>query len=55
MLPAAMLLGAALVLVADVAGRVVALPGEVGVGIMAALLGGPVFVAIVRHRRMAVL
>ncbi|MFT4282692.1 FecCD family ABC transporter permease [Microbacterium sp.] len=55
MLPAAMLLGAGLVLVADVAGRVVALPGEVGVGIMAALIGGPVFVAIVRHRRMALL
>ncbi|MFF7291110.1 FecCD family ABC transporter permease [Microbacterium sp. NPDC008134] len=53
MLPTAMMLGAALVLVADVLGRVVAPPGEVGVGIMVAILGGPFFVALVRRRRLA--
>lgn len=53
MLPMAMALGAALVLVADVLGRVVAPPGEVGVGIMVAVLGGPFFVALVRRRRLA--
>ena len=53
MLPVAMALGAALVLVADVLGRVVAPPGEVGVGIMVAILGGPFFVALVRRRRLA--
>lgn len=53
MLPTAMALGAALVLVADVLGRVVAPPGEVGVGIMVAILGGPFFVALVRRRRLA--
>ncbi|WP_226533649.1 FecCD family ABC transporter permease [Microbacterium paraoxydans] len=53
MLPTAMALGAALVLVADVLGRVVAPPGEVGVGIMVAVLGGPFFVALVRRRRLA--
>jgi len=55
MLPTAMALGAALVLTADVLGRVVAPPGEVGVGIMVALLGGPFFVALVRRRRLALL
>lgn len=53
MLPVAMALGAALVLIADVLGRIVAPPGEVGVGIMVALLGGPFFVALVRRRRLA--
>ena len=55
MLPTAMALGAALVLVADVLGRVVAPPGEVGVGIMVAVLGGPFFVILVRRRRLALL
>ncbi len=54
-LPVAMALGASLVLIADVLGRVVAPPGEVGVGIMVALLGGPFFVALVRRRRLALL
>ncbi|MGO1853905.1 MAG: FecCD family ABC transporter permease [Microbacteriaceae bacterium] len=53
MLPTAMALGAALVLIADVLGRAVAPPGEVGVGIMVAVLGGPFFVALVRRRRLA--
>ncbi|QLF94068.1 iron ABC transporter permease [Pseudomonas sp. ABC1] len=51
-LPCAMLLSATLLLLADCLGRVVAPPGEVGVGIMVALLGGPFFVVLVRRRRI---
>lgn len=51
-LPYSALLAAVLVVTADVLGRVVAPPGEVGVGIMVALLGGPFFVVLVRRRRM---
>ncbi|MEE1930505.1 iron ABC transporter permease [Streptomyces sp. TRM 70351] len=45
------LLGGALVLVADVLGRVVARPGELQVGIMLALIGAPVFIQLVRRRK----
>lgn len=38
---------------ADVAGRVVVRPLELQVGIMTAILGGPVFVALVRRRKLA--
>lgn len=45
---------APLVLVgADVLGRVVAQPGELGVGTVTAVLGAPVFIALVRRRRVA--
>ncbi|WP_279397085.1 iron chelate uptake ABC transporter family permease subunit [Curtobacterium sp. VKM Ac-2922] len=40
----------ALLLVADVIGRVVAYPGELQVGIVTALLGAPVFIALVRSK-----
>jgi iron complex transport system permease protein len=49
-LPCALLFGPILVLAADIAGRVVAWPGEVQVGIVTAVLGGPVFIALVRRR-----
>lgn len=49
----ALLLGPIVLLVADIVGRVILPPGEVQVGIMTALLGGPLFVWIVRHIRMA--
>ncbi|GAA5030713.1 iron chelate uptake ABC transporter family permease subunit [Microbacterium fluvii] len=42
-------------LAADIVGRVVAYPAEVPVGIIAAVLGGPVFVALVRRRRIEAL
>lgn len=42
-------------LAADVLARVVITPQEVQVGIMAAILGGPVFIAIVRRRRIEAL
>lgn len=52
-LPTSMLLAPILLLAADVLGRVVARPGEVQVAIVTAVLGAPVFVAIVRRHRLA--
>ena len=49
----AAVLGPAVLLAADVLGRVVLPPGEVQVGIIMALVGGPLFVAIVRTMRLA--
>jgi iron complex transport system permease protein len=54
-LPASMLIGADVLLAADVLGRVVAVPSEVQTGIVAAVVGAPVFVGLVRRRRMAAL
>lgn len=53
LVPVAAVVGAATVLVADVIGRLVIHPEEVQVGIVAALLGGPLFIAFVRRRRLA--
>ncbi|CCG05549.1 FecCD family ABC transporter permease [Blastococcus saxobsidens] len=53
LLPCSALLGATLLLVADVLGRIVARPGELQVGIVLALIGAPFFVALVRRRRTA--
>lgn len=52
LLPFAGLLGACLVLLADIAGRLVARPGEVQVGVMLALVGAPFFIALVRRRKL---
>jgi iron complex transport system permease protein len=52
-LPLAMGYGAALVLLADVVGRVVLPPTEVQVGIMTAVVGVPVFCWFLRRGRMA--
>jgi iron complex transport system permease protein len=52
-LPYSALLAPVLLLAADVIGRVVNRPGELEVGIVSALVGGPVFIAIVRRRRIA--
>ncbi|MBN9622155.1 MAG: iron chelate uptake ABC transporter family permease subunit [Actinobacteria bacterium] len=43
----------ALLLIADVVGRVVDRPGEVQVAVVTAFLGAPIFIAIVRRRRIA--
>ncbi len=43
--------GGVLVLAADLVGRVLVRPGELEVGIVVALIGGPVFVHLVRRRR----
>ena len=53
LIPCSGLLGAALLLTADVVGRVVARPGELQVGIVLALIGAPFFVALVRRRTAA--
>ena len=52
-LPYSALLAPVMLLGADVVGRVVNRPGELEVGIVSALIGGPVFIAIVRRRRIA--
>jgi iron complex transport system permease protein len=52
LLPASALAGATLLLAADVIGRVVVRPGELQVGIVLALVGGPFFVWLVRRRKM---
>ncbi|MCA2185029.1 iron ABC transporter permease [Nonomuraea cavernae] len=51
LLPYSGLIGVALLLLADVIGRVVAPPGELEVGVVLALLGAPFFVALVRRRK----
>lgn len=51
-IPYSMLLSAVLIVLSDALGRVVARPGEVGVGIVAALIGGPFFVYLVRRGRL---
>jgi iron complex transport system permease protein len=53
--PSAAVVGAVTVLAADVLGRLVIRPEEVQVGIIAALLGGPLFIAFVRRRRLTAL
>ncbi|WIV57293.1 FecCD family ABC transporter permease [Amycolatopsis nalaikhensis] len=52
LLPYSALLAPLLLLVSDVVGRVVARPAEVQVGIITALLGAPVFVFLVRRRKV---
>ncbi len=53
LVPVAALLGGAVLLVADVVGRLAAPPGELQVGVVLAGLGAPVFIAVVRRPRMA--
>ncbi|WP_422115588.1 FecCD family ABC transporter permease [Brachybacterium sp. UNK5269] len=49
--PLCLLGGPVLILVADTVGRVLSPPAEVQVGVMTALIGVPVFVALIRARR----
>ncbi len=51
----ALVLGAVILLGADVVGRVIAAPAELQTGIMTAIIGGPVFILIARRRRLAAL
>jgi iron complex transport system permease protein len=53
LIPATALIAAAVVLVADLAGRLIVPSGEIGVGIMVSLIGAPTFIAIVRRRKIA--
>ncbi|GAA1959067.1 FecCD family ABC transporter permease [Microbacterium aquimaris] len=51
-LPFTAVLGAALLVAADVVGRLIARPEEIEVGIVTALIGAPVFIWIVRKQRV---
>jgi iron complex transport system permease protein len=52
LLPFSALVGAALLVAADVVGRVVARPQEIEVGIITAFIGAPFFIWIVRRQRV---
>ncbi|GGT75126.1 iron ABC transporter permease [Streptomyces lateritius] len=52
-LPYAAVLAPVLLIGSDVIGRLVARPSELQVGIVTALVGGPVFIHLVRRKRMA--
>ena len=52
LLPFSALTGAILLIFADVAGRIIARPSEMDVGIVTAFIGAPVFIWIVRQRRV---
>jgi iron complex transport system permease protein len=51
LLPYSMVLAPCLLLTADIIGRVITRPAETQVGIVAALIGAPFFIALVRRRR----
>ncbi|MBP2412556.1 iron complex transport system permease protein [Arthrobacter stackebrandtii] len=53
LLPLSLLAAPAVLLAADVAGRVILLPSEVPAGILAAIIGAPVFIAVVRRGKQA--
>lgn len=53
LLPLSLVAAPVVLLLADVVGRVVLLPGEVPAGILAAMIGAPVFIAVVRRGRKA--
>ncbi|WP_235924006.1 FecCD family ABC transporter permease [Pseudoroseicyclus tamaricis] len=55
LLPFSALVGAGLLIAADVLGRVVARPSEMDVGIITAFLGAPIFIWIVRRQRIRAL
>lgn len=52
LLPFSTLTGACLLLTADIAGRIIARPAELDVGIVTALIGAPFFIWLVRHQRV---
>jgi iron complex transport system permease protein len=54
-IPYSVVLGAVLLLACDVIGRIVARPADIGVGIMAGLLGAPFFIWLVRRRKLVAL
>lgn len=54
LLPASALLGAALVLVADVIARVIVAPAELPIGIIMAIIGAPVFLHLILKRASGV-
>ncbi len=55
LMPASIIVGAALLTASDVVGRIIARPSEVDVGILTAFIGAPVFIHIVRRQRIRAL
>lgn len=51
LLPAAMLLGASLMLIADLVARLVVLPAELPIGVVTSIVGGPFFLWLLIRRR----
>lgn len=51
-LPCSAVLGAAVLLLADTVGRVVARPGELPVGVLLAVMGAPFFIYLARRRKL---
>lgn len=54
-IPGSALFGAALLLLTDTAGRVIARPGELPVGVVLAVVGAPFFIYLARRRRLVTL
>ena len=52
LIPLSAIFGGVLLLLADVAGRVLGAPGELETGIMTALIGGPIFIIIIRKAKV---
>ena len=52
LLPYSLILAPALLLLADVAGRVLVRPGELQAGLVTAFIGAPVFLAVILRRRI---
>ena len=52
LIPLSAIFGGCLLLLADVAGRVLGAPGELETGIMTALIGGPIFIIIIRKAKV---
>lgn len=52
LLPAALLVGPALLLVADVVARTVVAPAELPIGVVTALVGGPFFLSLLKRKRL---
>lgn len=48
-------IGGVLLIAADIIGRVIAAPRELQVGVVTAAIGGPVFIALVRRKKLAAL
>ncbi len=55
LLPFSALVGGALVVAADIVGRIAARPSEIDVGIVTALVGAPFFIAVVRRQKVRAL
>lgn len=54
-IPGSALFGASLLLLTDTAGRVIARPGELPVGVVLAVVGAPFFIYLARRRRLVTL